>query len=269
MKMKIEVVQAAVLLIGDELLCGQTRDVNLASIARRLEEHGVRVAEARIVPDEAAAILSALNQLRNCYDFVFTTGGIGPTHDDITADVVARAFGTDISQNEEAVRRLREHYANSEYTLNESRLRMARIPEGARLIDNPISAAPGFMIGNVLVMAGVPEIMQAMLEHAVTFLPNGKLEQRRAVRVFLGEGDIAMPLRELQEAWQNVRIGCYPSFLDGKSRGIRIVLRSRDEKSLESAFVSLLKNLSILGATPEILDANSFEKSEREQRKRL
>lgn len=264
MNRKQKIVEAAVLLIGDELLCGQTQDVNLAWIAQRLEKHGICVAEARIVADEEEAILAALNQLRNRYDYLFTTGGIGPTHDDITVDVVAAAFGVDVSQNREAVRRLEEQYAKSEYTLNESRLRMARIPEGARLIDNPVSAAPGFMIGNVLVMAGVPEIMQAMLEHAVTLLPGGEQEHRRAVRVFLGEGDIAMPLKELQSAWQSVRIGCYPSFLGGKPGGVRIVLRSRDIESLESSLAALLQRLHKLNAAPEILDATRLGKEDTE-----
>ena len=254
-------VRAAVLLIGDELLCGQTRDSNLAWIARRLEAQGVRVAEARIVADETEAILNALNQLRKRCDYVLTTGGIGPTHDDITADAVAQAFGVAISRNEEVVRRLQAHYAGSGHVLNESRLRMARIPEGARLIDNPISAAPGFMLGNVVVMAGVPEIMRAMLEHALAFLPGGEREQRRGVRVFLGEGDLAAPLRALQEAWRPVRIGCYPSFQDGKAGGVRIMLRCRDAETLEAAFFALLEQLRSLGAEPEILDEERHEQA--------
>ena len=247
-------VQAAVLLIGDELLRGQTQDANLAHIAGRLDAQGIRTAEARIVADNAEDILAALNALRNRYDYVLTTGGIGPTHDDITADVVAQAFGVEISHNDEAVRRLEAHYAGSEYSLNESRLRMARIPHGARLIDNPVSAAPGFMIGNVVVMAGVPDIMQAMLEHAITFLQGGTSEERRVVRVYLGEGDLAAPLRKLQSDWKEVRIGCYPSFCDGKSGGVRIVLCSNDAAALEGAFDGLLKLLQGLGASPEVLE---------------
>ena len=252
-------VRAAVLLIGDELLCGQTRDANLAWIARRLESRGVRVAEARIVADETDAIVAALNRLRNRHDWVLATGGIGPTHDDITADAVAQAFGVGISRNHEAVRRLQEHYAGSEHELNESRLRMARIPEGARLIDNPVSAAPGFLIGNVAVMAGVPEIMRAMLEHVLELLPEGAAPLRRGVRVFAGEGDLAAPLRELQAAWQEVRIGCYPSFRDGRPAGVRIVLRCRDAEALQAAFAGLLERLRSLGAQPETLEENGAE----------
>ena len=256
-------VQAAVLLIGDELLCGQTQDKNLAWIARRLEARGIRVAEARMVADETEAILAAVNRLRNRYDWVLTTGGIGPTHDDITADAVAKAFGVGIGRNSEAVRRLQEHYAGSQYELNESRLRMARIPDGARLIDNPVSAAPGFAIGNVVVMAGVPEIMQAMLEHALALLPGGAPEQRRGVRVLLGEGDLAAPLRQLQAQWRQVRIGCYPSFEGGKAAGVRIMLRCGDGEALQAAFDALLERLRDLGAAPEMLQENKAGVAER------
>lgn len=251
--------RAAILLIGDELLRGQTRDANLSWIARRLVAQGIQVAEARVVADEAEAILAALDGLRKAHDWVLTTGGIGPTHDDITADVVARAFGVEIGVNAEARRRLEEHYAGSEYVLNASRLRMARIPEGARLLDNPISAAPGFVVGNVVVMAGVPEIMRVMLEHALTLLPGGVPEEARGARVFLGEGDLAAPLRELQAAWEGVggaeavRIGCYPSFRDGRAVGVRVVARSRDVGRVEACFSALLEVLRGLGAEAEIL----------------
>ena len=248
-----KIVQAAVLLIGDELLSGQTQDINLAHIAKRLQECGIRVSEARVVADNVNDILAALNHLRKRYDYVLTTGGIGPTHDDITADVVAQAFGVEISHNEEAVRRLEAQYTGSDYTLNESRLRMARIPHGARLIDNPVSGAPGFMLDNVVVMAGVPEIMRAMLEHAVSFLEGGALEESRSVRVHLGEGDLAAPLKQLQETWEGVRIGCYPSFSDGKSAGVRVVLRSNDISLLESAFEDLLGVLRKMSENVEIL----------------
>ncbi|MCY4032260.1 MAG: competence/damage-inducible protein A [Hyphomicrobiales bacterium] len=248
-----KIVQAAVLLIGDELLSGQTQDINLAHIAKRLQECGIRVSEARVVADNVNDILAALNHLRKRYDYVLTTGGIGPTHDDITADVVAQAFGVEISHNEEAVRRLEAQYTGSDYTLNESRLRMARIPHGARLIDNPVSGAPGFMLDNVVVMAGVPEIMRAMLEHAVSFLEGGALEESRSVRVHLGEGDLAAPLKQLQETWESVRIGCYPSFSDGKSAGVRVVLRSNDASLLESAFEDLLGVLRKMSENIEIL----------------
>ena len=240
-------------MIGDELLSGQTQDINLAHIAKRLQECGIRVSEARVVADNVNDILAALNHLRKRYDYVLTTGGIGPTHDDITADVVAQAFGVEISHNEEAVRRLEAQYTGSDYTLNESRLRMARIPHGARLIDNPVSGAPGFMLDNVVVMAGVPEIMRAMLEHAVSFLEGGALEESRSVRVHLGEGDLAAPLKQLQETWESVRIGCYPSFSDGKSAGVRVVLRSNDASLLESAFEDLLGVLRKMSENIEIL----------------
>lgn len=248
-----KIVRSAVLLIGDELLNGQTQDTNLSYIAKRLQKSGIRIGEARVVVDSTESIVTALNYLRKSYDYVLTTGGIGPTHDDITADAVAQAFGVEISHNEEAVRRLKSQYTSSDYELNESRLRMARIPHGARLIDNPMSGAPGFMLDNVVVMAGVPEIMQTMLDHAILFLECGTLEESRSVRVNLGEGELATPLRTLQEVWENVRIGCYPSFSDWNSTGVRVVLRSGDVYALETAFEDLLKVLREMSEGVEVL----------------
>jgi len=227
-----DTVTAAVLLIGDELLSGRTKDANLGHIADRLTAVGIEVREARLVPDVEDEIVAALNALRARYDYVFTTGGIGPTHDDITADAVARALGVGISVNDEAVAVMRARYETLE--LNEARLRMARIPHGATLIDNPVSAAPGFHIANVFVMAGVPRIMQAMLESIIPVLDHGRPVLSRSVRVDTGEGNLAAPLKAIQARYDTVSLGSYP-FQESGRFGSNIVLRSKDEVALEQA----------------------------------
>ncbi len=230
--MSRDTVTAAVLLIGDELLSGRTKDINLGHIADALTGIAIELREARFVPDIEDEIVAALNALRERYDYVFTTGGIGPTHDDITADSVARAFGVEISVNDEAVAVMLARYEDKE--LNEARLRMARIPHGASLVANPISAAPGFNIGNVFVMAGVPKIMQAMLANIVPMLERGKPMLSRSIRVDTGEGNLAGPLKTIQDRYDNVSLGSYPFQEDGKF-GSNVVLRSKDEAALETA----------------------------------
>lgn len=232
MTMAKDTVTAAVLLIGDELLSGRTRDINLGHIAETMTGIAVEVREARFVADEEDGIVAALNALRARYDYVFTTGGIGPTHDDITADSVAKAFGVGISVSGEAVRAMKERYPDRE--LNEARLRMARIPHGASLVANPVSAAPGFNIGNVFVMAGVPRIMQAMLAGIVPGLERGKPLLSRSIRVDTGEGDLAGPLKAIQDRYAGVSMGSYPFEEDG-GFGADVVLRSKDAKALEQA----------------------------------
>ncbi len=227
-----DTVTAAVLLIGDELLSGRTKDINLGHIAETLTGIAIEVREARFVADEEDDIVAALNALRERYDYVFTTGGIGPTHDDITADAVSRAFSLDISVNDEAVRVMKERYPDRE--LNEARLRMARTPAGATLIANPVSAAPGFNIGNVFVMAGVPRIMQAMLANIIPTLERGKPLLSRSIRVDTGEGNLAGPLKAIQDRYPGVSMGSYPFEEDGKF-GSNVVLRSKDETALEQA----------------------------------
>ena len=230
--MSRDTVTAAVLLIGDELLSGRTKDINLGYIADTLTGIAIELREARFVPDIEDEIVAALNALRERYNYVFTTGGIGPTHDDITADSVARAFGVDISVSDEAVAVMLARYEDKE--LNEARLRMARIPHGASLVANPISAAPGFNIGNVFVMAGVPKIMQAMLANIIPTLERGKPMLSRSIRVDTGEGNLAGPLKAIQDRYETVSLGSYPFQEDGRF-GSNVVLRSKDEAALDAA----------------------------------
>ncbi len=225
---------AAVLLIGDEILSGRTKDRNLGYIADFLTALGVDLKEARVVPDIEEEIVAAVNALRARYTYVFTTGGIGPTHDDITADAVAKAFGVPIGHNPEAVKILMEHFAAIGREPNEARLRMARTPKGAELVRNAVSKAPGFRIGNVYVMAGVPKIMQAMLDEIGPGLTHGTPIMSRSVPFSIGEGDLAKPLAEIQERYPDVVIGSYP-FEAGGRFGSNIVLRSRDEVRLAAA----------------------------------
>ena len=239
--------RAALLLIGDEILSGRTRDANLAHLAARLGTRGIRLAEARVVADDADAIVRAVNELRGTHDLVFTTGGIGPTHDDITADCIARAFGVPIDVHPGARERLETFWAARGIESNADRLRMARIPEGAALIDNDVSAAPGFRLGNVLVMAGVPRIMQSMLEHVLPTLPTGPVVHARSVVVAdVGEGEIAAPLRALQARFPDVGLGSYPGRVDGRAR-VELVARGEDEARLAEAHAALAELVESLG----------------------
>ena len=227
-------VTAALLVIGDEILSGRTKDKNIGYIAEYLTAVGIDLREVRVVSDDESAIIEAVNALRHRNTYLFTTGGIGPTHDDITADCVAKALGVDISHDPRAVAMLKERYANPD-DLNEARLRMARIPHGAELIENPISKAPGFMAGNVIVMAGVPASMQAMLEGVMPKLKVGKTMVSVSIDSGgLPEGAYATGLGEVQKAHAGVIIGSYPHF-DGQRFINQIVLRSRDETLLENA----------------------------------
>ena len=246
-----ETVTAAVLLIGDELLSGRTKDKNLGYIAEYLNAMAVEVREARVVPDIQDEIVDALNILRNRYDYVFTTGGIGPTHDDITADAVAAAFGVGIGYHPDAVAILEERYANSELELNEARMRMARVPDGGDLVVNPISGAPAFRVENVFVMAGVPKIMQAMLDNIAPLLKTGKAMQSRTVKVQIGEGDIAAPLSAIQEQFPDVSIGSYP-FEDNGRFASNIVVRSKDTVRLEAAAAAVEKMSEQLRQDPNV-----------------
>ncbi len=215
---------AAMLVIGDEILSGRTRDANAHHLAQVLNRVGIRLCEIRVVPDELDRIVEAVNELRRRYDHVFTSGGIGPTHDDITADAVARAFGVPLDVRADARAILEAHYAESGYQLNEARLRMARIPEGAELIENPVSAAPGFSLGNVHVMAGVPAIFRAMLESLLPRLAGGPPVLTRSFRVEAPEGDLAGPLAQVAARHPEVSIGSYPFY--GTYPGSNVVLRS-------------------------------------------
>jgi molybdenum cofactor synthesis domain-containing protein len=228
-----EIVTAAILVIGDEILSGRTKDKNIGYIAEYLTAIGIDVREVRVVPDVEGEIVTALNALRSRYTHVFTTGGIGPTHDDITADSVAKAFGVSIDVDERAVAMLLERIPKTD--LNEARLRMARIPAGATLIENSVSKAPGFSIGNVHVMAGVPNIMHAMLDALAPRLATGKKMSSRSLAAGLKEGDIAGPFGAVQREFPDVSMGSYPSFQEGLGFTTTLVLRARDETRLDAA----------------------------------
>ncbi|MGL4445216.1 MAG: competence/damage-inducible protein A [Alsobacter sp.] len=240
-------VTAALLVIGDEILSGRTKDKNIGTIADYCTALGIDLSEVRVVPDVEDEIVAALNAMRARYDYVFTTGGIGPTHDDITADAVAKAFGVGISHDERAVAMLRERFPNPA-DLNEARLRMARIPHGAALIENPISKAPGFNLGNVYVMAGVPSIMQAMFDAVAPTLKTGvKMLSVSLDTGGLPEGAYGTPLAAVQREHPGVIIGSYPSF-DGQRFRNQIVLRARDAMVLEQARAAVAVMLETLGS---------------------
>ena len=245
-------VTAAVLLIGDELLSGRTQDTNLQTIAKFLAPHGVQIGEVRIVSDVETEIAAAVNELRARYSYVFTTGGIGPTHDDKTADSMALAFGAAIDVRADARAILEAHYKTTD--LNEARLRMARIPEGASLIANPVSKAPGFQIGNVFVMAGVPAIMRAMLDDVGQRVVGGAVMATRTVRAKgVREGDLAARLRALQDDAPEVSLGSYPWYgPDGF--GAHLVARSADPEALARATQGLVALVRELGAEPELVE---------------
>lgn len=222
---------AAIILIGNELLSGRTQDLNLAYIAERLASRGIRLSEARVIPDDRAVIIDVVNSLRACNTYVFTTGGIGPTHDDITADCIAEAFGVDLPIHPEAEARLLNYWATRNMTPNDARLRMARIPVGASLVDNPVSIAPGFRMDNVFAFAGVPRIMQAMFDNVLPTLQEGLVIGSVTVACTLGEGTLAGPLADLQARYPRVDLGSYPGFSDGNVR-VALVARSTDAELL-------------------------------------
>jgi molybdenum cofactor synthesis domain-containing protein len=227
------IVTAAVLVIGDEILSGRTKDKNIGYIAEYLTGIGIDLKEVRIVPDEEAAIVEAVNALRHRFTYVFTTGGIGPTHDDITAECVAKAFGVPIGYDPRAVAIMRERFAGTE--LNEARMRMTRIPEGAELVNNKVSRAPGFWLGNVIVMAGIPTVMQAMLDDVAPKLKTGTKVLSETIRADAREGDIGTPLGEIANAYPGVTIGSYPFFDELRGPNANIVLRARDPEVLADA----------------------------------
>jgi molybdenum cofactor synthesis domain-containing protein len=230
-----EVVTAALLVIGDEILSGRTKDKNIGYIAEYLTNIGIDLKEVRVVPDDEPEIVSTLNALRARYTYVFTTGGIGPTHDDITAECVAKAFGVAIGYHPEAVKIMSERVAQTGGQMNEARMRMTRIPAGAELVLNKVSAAPGFWLGNVIVMAGVPHIMQVMLEFVTPKLKTGAKMLSESVQADCREGDIGTELGEVAKAHPDVIIGSYP-FQDTRLGGnTHLVMRARDAQKLAAA----------------------------------
>lgn len=227
-------VTAGLVVIGDEILSGRTKDVNIGTIADFCTDLGIELREVRVVSDVEDAIIAAVRALSTAYTYVFTTGGIGPTHDDITADAVAKAFGVALPINPEARALLEKRWAEMATQANEARLRMARIPEGASLILNPVSAAPGFRIGNVHVMAGVPKIMRAMLESIAPTLEGGRKVRSITIRCRVGEGTIGTPFAALAEQFPDVKMGSYPQM--GQSFVMtELVLRSSDDDRLALA----------------------------------
>ena len=235
-----EHVSAAILVIGDEILSGRTKDKNIGYIADYLMQIGIDLREVRIVPDVEDEIVDAVNALRARYTYVFTTGGIGPTHDDITADSIAKAFGVGISEHPRAIELLLTRIKPED--LNEARRRMARIPHGAELVENRVSTAPGFMIGNVIVMAGVPSIMQAMLAEVTPRLETGARMLSRSIALDRPEAEIAELFAAHQKAYPDVAMGSYPSLRDGRPH-TDLVLRAADEQRLNDAANVLLEQL--------------------------
>jgi molybdenum cofactor synthesis domain-containing protein len=238
---------AAMLVIGDEILSGRTQDTNINYAARFLGSLGIDLKEARVVPDVETEIVVAVNALRSRYDYLFTTGGIGPTHDDITADAMARAFNVPIDYHPEALNLIGSRYKPGE--LNEMRKRMARIPDGARLIYNSVSAAPGFQIENVFVMAGVPMIMRAMLEDVAPRLKRGQPVHTSTVSAPVPEGRIAAALAEIQRAHATVALGSYPYYREN-GYGVQLVVRGRDAAEVDAAASEIEGALRAQGFDP-------------------
>ncbi|WP_435165922.1 competence/damage-inducible protein A [Falsirhodobacter sp. 1013] len=229
---------AAMLVIGDEILSGRTRDSNSHHLAQELTVAGIDLREVRFIADDHATIVEALDALRGRYDHVFTSGGIGPTHDDITADAVAAAFGDRIDVRPDAAALLAAHYERTGREFNEARQRMARIPDSATLIDNPVSIAPGFTIGNVHVMAGVPDVFHAMLADVLSRLTKGQPLLSQSLRVDRGEGEIAAPFRTLAAEYPDLQMGSYP-FVQNGAVGTNLVIRGTDAGRLSEAMTRL------------------------------
>ncbi len=247
-------VRAAMIVIGSEILSGRTQDTNLNYLARGLNDVGIVLSEARIVSDAEEEIVAAVNALRVRYDYVFTSGGIGPTHDDITAQCIANAFGVPLILNEEARALMAAHYAKTGRELNAARLRMAHTPEGATLIYNPVSTAPGFKIENVYVMAGVPVVMQAMLDGLKSGLVGGRTVLSRSVGGLIGEGIMAQGLAAIQDEFPLLAIGSYPFYRPGGVSGTNIVIRHTDAEAIDAAIGEATELIRSHGGEPEFGD---------------
>lgn len=228
------IVTAAMVVIGDEILSGRTKDKNVGFVADYLTALGIDLNEVRIVADDESAIVKAVNDLRHSHDYVFTSGGIGPTHDDITAESISKAFGVACTHHPQAMKDMAAYYAEREMEFTEARQRMARTPEGAELIDNPISRAPGIRMDNVYIMAGVPKIMQAMMDAIAPTLKSGQKMLSSAVDCPFGEGTVGGPLAQIQEAHGETMIGSYPRYDDGRYT-TQIVVRGRDQSRIDAA----------------------------------
>ncbi|MAJ64287.1 MAG: competence/damage-inducible protein A [Alphaproteobacteria bacterium] len=245
-------VEAAFIIIGNEILSGRTQDANLAWLAARLNGIGIAVAECRIIPDIETRIIDTVREMSERFDYVFTSGGIGPTHDDITAAAIAKAFDTVLERNAEAVSRLEVHYGDPA-ELTAPRLKMAEIPVGATLIDNPVSAAPGFRIANVHVLAGVPKIFQAMIDGILPALTGGAPVISRTVVSDLPESAIAELLGRIERAHNGVEVGSYPYFKLGQG-GVSVVVRSTEQSAVDAAARAVFEGIEALGGKPAYLD---------------
>ncbi|WP_111561340.1 competence/damage-inducible protein A [Rhizobium sp.] len=253
-----QIVTAAILAIGDELLSGRTKDKNIGHLADMLLLAGIDLKEVRIVADEEDAIVEALNALRTKYDYVFTSGGIGPTHDDITADAVSKAFGVACHHDEKAMALLGEMYKRREMEFTEARQRMARMPVGATHIPNPVSTAPGFNIGNVYVMAGVPQVFQAMVDAVIPTLRTGTPVLSLAISCPYGEGDIGTPLAAIQKAHPETSIGSYPRYV-GQKFSTEIVVRGRSQAVIDAAGADVAAMIEGIRRERDILENHSAE----------
>lgn len=242
-------VTAALIIIGNEILSGRTQDANLPYLGEGLNQVGIQLAEARVVPDDEAVIVDAVNACRAAHDYVFTTGGIGPTHDDVTAAAVARAFGRRLVRNPEAERLLRAYYEETGREVTPARLKMAEMPEGAELVPNELSIAPGFRIENVIVMAGIPSVMRVMFEAVKASLAGGVPILSRTVRCRLPEGIVAPGLGALQERFSDLDFGSYPFYDEGRP-GANLVVRGTAPERLEEALRELARLVVELGDTP-------------------
>ncbi len=241
------VVTAAILVIGDEILSGRTKDQNIGWIADHLTAIGIQLKEVRVVPDDEAEIVAAVNALRARFTYLFTTGGIGPTHDDITADCIAKAFGAKIDVDPRALALMKPHYEKRGLELTPARLRMARLPEGSELVENAASIAPGFMLGNVIVMAGVPKIMQVMLDAVTPRLQTGRKMLSTQIELYRPEGEIADMFGAHQLEFPDVAMGSYPFQRDGRIFGTNLVLRCIDAARLAAATEGLKAKLTAQG----------------------
>lgn len=244
--------KAIMIVIGNEVLSGRTKDKNIGWVAERLNSIGINLIEARIIRDNREDIISTIQDLSEKVDYIFTSGGIGPTHDDITTVAIAKAFRVPVEKNKEALRRLEEHYKGTGIELNSARLKMANIPQGAKLIDNPVSAAPGFKISNVYVMAGVPKIMQAMLDGILKTIKNGSKTISISIGCNIGEGNIAKGLEKIETSQKNIEIGCYPWFRAGLA-GTNVVIRSLDKQACTEAAEKVKLLIREFGGDPQII----------------
>ena len=242
-------VTACLLIIGNEILSGRTKDANLQFLALELNKLGVRLSEVRVIPDIEQTIVDTLNEVRKKFDYVFTTGGIGPTHDDITADCIAKAFGVGISEHPEAIARMTRHYGDVAL-FTPARRRMARVPHGGTLVDNPVSVAPGFQMENVFTFAGIPAVAQGMFQSMKHRLVGGDPVLSRTVRTNLPEGIIAEPLGALQKRYEDIDIGSYPAFRNGRP-SVSLVLRSTDDARLATAAAELIQTIKGMNGEAE------------------